>query len=192
MCTLRLKCSCVCMFTCFVDLVLTCVLALMTTFFQIYLLWWSYAFMFVCFDVDMLWWLHTSTFTCFNYLMLLCLYGSTRTCPFSHMPWCPYARTLWWLDAPTLTCIVDHLHFNSHATMIECFHVYMLWWSLTHLPMCLRAYMHGHFDDYLLLFWNALMIAFSHALIFTCLISTHMCAHLDDEMSIGSKAKVIM
>jgi len=32
----------------------------------------------------------------------------------------------------------------------------------------------------------------SHALIFTCLILKHKCTHLDDEMFIGSKAKVIM
>ena len=48
------------------------------------------------------------------------------------------------------------------------------------------------FNDYLLLCWNPLMITCSHALIFTYLISTHICTHLDDEMSIGLKAKVIV
>ena len=47
----------------------------------------------------------------------------------------------------------------------------------------------GRFDDYLLLFSNDLMIA---CIDFTCLISTRMCTHFDDEMSIGSKAKVVM
>ena len=28
-----------------------------------------------------------------------------------------------------LICFVDHMHLSSHAMMIECFHVYVLWWS---------------------------------------------------------------
>ena len=97
---------------------------------------------------------------------------------------CSYACMLSWSHACMFTCFVDNLLTFVFALMITCSHVYLLWWSHAHLPVCLHAHMLGCFDDYLILFWNAL--------IFTCLISTHMCTHLDDEMSIGSKAKLIV
>ena len=91
-----------------------------------------------------------------------------------------------------LTWFVDHMHLISHAMMIECFHVYILWWSHAQLPVCLWAHMLGRFDDYLLLFWNASMIACLHASIFTCLISTHMCTHLDDVYWLEGKSDHIV
>ena len=115
--------------------------------------------------------------TCFDYHILLSLHTLTITCPLGCMPWCSYARTLLWLYALMFTSFVDHLLLCSLAMMIECFPVYMLWWSHACYLVCLQAHMLGHFDDYLLLYWNDLIIACSHALIFTCLISTQ-CAHI--------------
>ena len=79
-----------------------------------------------------------------------------------------------------LTCFNDH--------MLPCLHALMITRPLAFIPSRLTL---GHFPDYLLLCSNAMMIACSHALIFTCLISTHMCTQFDDEMSIGLKAKCI-
>ena len=137
----------------------------MLTCFDDHILLSSHALMIVCSYVYMLWWEHS---TCLYALMLICL------------------------DTFMIRCSYVKLLCCSHATMIECFHVYILWWSHGYLPICLWAHMLGCFDNYLLLFWNDLMTACSHALIFTCLISTHISTHLDDEMSIGSKAKVIV
>ena len=192
MCIWLLKCSCAFMFTSFVNQMLTCVLALKIICLQVYLLWWSHASMFTHFNVHLLWCSHTSMSTCFDYHILLSLYTLTITCPLGYMPWCSYARTLLWLYALMFTSFVDHLLLCSLSMMIKCFPVYMLWWSHAHFLVCLQAHMLGHFDDYLLLYWNELIIACSYALIFTCLISTHMCTHFNDEMSIGSKAKVIV
>ena len=113
--------------------------------------------MITCFCVHMFWYSHTSLITCFDYRILLCLHALTRTCPVAYMPRCSYAQILLWLDVPMLTCFVDHMYLSSHAMMIECFHVYMLWWSHGHLTVCLRFHLPGHFNDYLLLFWNASM-----------------------------------
>ena len=99
---------------------------------------------------------------------------------------------LWWSLTSIFICFDVHMLLNSHVSMIFCSHVYLLWGSHTYLLVCLYAHMVGPFDDYLLLCWNALMIVCSHTLIFPCLISTHMCAHLDDEMSIGFRVKVIV
>ena len=80
------------------------------------------------------------------------------------------------------TCFDDRMLLCLHALMITC-------------PLnCMPSYSFtlGRFDDYLPLCSNTLMIASSHALIFTCLISTNMCTYFDDEMFISSKAKVKM
>ena len=71
------------------------------------------------------------------------------------------------------------------ALMIVCCHVYILWGSHAHLLVCLNTHMFRHFYDYMIVCSNCLIIAYSHALIFTCLISTHMCTNLDDDMSIA-------
>ena len=134
---------------------------------------------------------HTSMFTCFdNHMphvyMLWREHFHLLTCLNAHMAEHFFDCMLLWSYALMFTCFVDHMLLCSHASMIVYSHVYMLWWLHVHLPVCLRAHMLGLIDDYLPLCWNALMILCSHALIFICLISTH----LDDEMSIGSKAKV--
>ena len=84
----------------------------------------------------------------------------------------------------------------SHASMLTCFndrmllclHALMITRPLIFIPSSLTL---GRFADYLLLCSNAMMIACLHTLIFTCLISTHMCTQFDDEMPIGLKAKCI-
>ena len=114
MCTLVLKCSFeymlswshACMFTCFVDNLLTFVFALMIKCSHVYLLWWSHALMFTCFDDR----------------VLLRLHALMITCPLTYMPLFSYARMLWWLlaymfkcfDNCMLTCIDIH-KFNIHT-----------------------------------------------------------------------------
>ena len=144
---------------------LTCLLALMITCFYVHVLWWSYTYI--------------------NYRMLPCLHALIRTCPFACMPWCSCAQTILWLHAPMFTWFVNHMLLCSHASMIECFSVYILWWSHAHFPVPLQAYVLGCFDDYLLLCWNS----FVHMLTF---IDIYMCTLVDNEMSIGLKAKVIV
>ena len=95
------------------------------------------------------------------------------------------------------TCFDDHMLLCSHALMFTCFDDRMLSCLHTliitcHLPGCHYSHMLGHFNDYLLICSNVLMIVCSHVLIFICLISTHICTLLDDEMSIDLKAKVIV
>ena len=117
--------------------------------------------------------------------MLICFSALMITCLFVHLLcWLPTHICYYFDYYNILTCLL--------ALMIIWSYVYLLWWSHAYVLVCLHAYMLGLLDDDQLLCWNPLMIACSHALIFTCLISTHMYTHLDDEMSIGLKAKVIV
>ena len=165
-----------------------------------YLLWWSYAHMSTCVDYHMLLSSHVLILTCFddhthtyfNYLTLSCLHALTRPCLLACMPWwlictnnfiiaCSYVHMIYWSHAFMFTCLDDRMLPCQHTLMITSLlpctpsisYAWILWWLPT--PV-------------LKLFF----FARSHTLIFTCLIIKHMCTHLDDEMSIGSKAKVIL
>ena len=150
MCTWMLKCLCACIFN-----------ALLITCSHMYLLWKSLAHMSTFLDDHMLLCSHVLIFTHFSNHMLWLSYTPMSTCFDKNMSSCLYASMLicldTFMDVPMLTCFVDHMYLNSHAMMIECFHVYMLWWSHGHLTVCLRFHLPGHFNDYLLLFWNASM-----------------------------------
>ena len=86
---------------------------------------------------------------------------------------------LWWSHAPMFRYSDVQILRWSHVLMIICSHAYMLWQSHAYLLVWLHAYMLGCFNDYMLLRLNALIIICSQALIFTFLISTHMCTHLN-------------
>ena len=139
MCTLVLKCSFeymlswshACMFTCFVDNLLTFVFALMIKCSHVYLLWWSHAL--TCFDVHMLLCSHTLIFTHFDDRVLPCLHTLMITCPLTCMPLFSYAWMLWWLLAYMFKCFDDcmltctDIHkFDIHT------HVHT-WWSCNRL-----------------------------------------------------------
>ena len=83
-CTLRFKCSYACMFTYFINFVLTCVLVLMIICSHVYLQRWSHAFTFTAFEityiyVHILCWSYTSMFTRFDKRMLLCQLALNKT-----------------------------------------------------------------------------------------------------------------
>ena len=91
MCTLRFKCSWGCMFTRFVDLVLTCVLALRIICSHVYWLVRSHVFhshlmKFTYFYVHILCWSYTSTFPCFDNHMHLCQHALKGISSLSYMP----------------------------------------------------------------------------------------------------------
>ena len=79
------------------------------------------------------------------------------------------------------TCFDDRMLPSPYALLITC-----------DLPVCHISHLIGRFDDYLIKYSNALMIASSLASMFTCLISTHECTHDDREMSIVLEAQVIV
>ena len=133
MCTWMCKFSCAYMFTCFIDHVFAFVLTLTIICSHVYLFWWSHTSMCTCFDVHMLLCAHALMVSHFYihmlwWYMLSCLHALTRTCPLSNTPWCSYAQTFFWLHAPMFTFFVDHVLLCLHASMVECFHVHMLWW----------------------------------------------------------------
>ena len=145
-----------------------------------YSLWWSYAYISTCVDDHMLLYSHVLMFTYFYIHMLwwththslIILYSHVymlwwKSCPLAYMPWCSCARTILWLHASMFTWFVYHMLLCSYNSMIECFHVYILWWSQAYFPVPLRSHMLGYFNDYLLLCWNY----FVHML--TC-IDIHM------------------
>ena len=134
-------------------------------------------------------------FTCFDARMVPCLHALTITYLYAYMPHahifgfgrfgdhmltCPYAHIF--LHACLLTClhasmiVCSHTHMPryphvwmltcSHALMITCSHAHMLWCSLTPMLTC--------FDDPMLICFDDRMPPWSHALIFTRLISIHM------------------
>ena len=86
------------------------------------------------------------------------LHALTRTFPLAYTPYCSCDWSFFWLHALMFTYFVDHMHLRSHASVIVCSHVYMLWWSHVHLPVCLQAHMLDLIHDYLPLRWNALYI----------------------------------
>ena len=107
--------------------------------------WWSHGHMFVCFDAYMF--LQAWLLTYLNALIIICSYAHMFDYSHTHM--------FWWSYALMLTCHDNHMILCWNALMITCSHTHMLWWSYT--PM---------------LTWFDLSC--SLALIFTCLISTHM------------------
>ena len=76
------------------------------------------------------------------------------------------------------TCFDDHMLLYSHALMFI--------WFYVHRFQCLYAPMSTYF--YVQMLFDYVLTCID----ITCLISTHMCTHLGDEMSIGLKAKVIV
>ena len=122
-----------CMFTCLIDHVITYVLALIIIFSHVYLLSWSYVSMFTYFDVHMLLYspaliiTHTSMFTCFdNHMPHVYMFWREHF----HLHICLNAHVtedFFWLHALMFTYFVDHMFLCSHASMIVCSHVYILW-----------------------------------------------------------------
>ena len=80
-------------------------------------------FLIACSYVHMLYWSRASLFTCLDDSMLPCRHTLMVTCPLSCMPSSSYAWTHWWLPTPMLKCFVC-----SHALLIMCSHMYLLWW----------------------------------------------------------------
>ena len=127
---------------------------------------------------------------------------------------CLYACMLSWSHACLFIGFIDNLLTFDFALMIKCSHntffkdhMLLCLTSLmfTHfddrmlpslcalmitcdLPVCHLSHLIGRFDDYLIKYSNALMIASSLVSMFTCLISTHECTHDDREMSIVLEA----
>ena len=102
---------------------------------HVYILWWEHFhllrclnahmpehFLIACSYVHMHCWSHASMFTCLDDSMLPCLHTLRITCPLACMPSNSYAWTHWWLPTPMLKCFVC-----SHALLIMCSHMYLLW-----------------------------------------------------------------
>ena len=159
MCTLRFKCSCACIFTCFVDLVLISVPILTIICSHVYQLRWSNAIMFTSnFFVHMLWWSYISMFTFFDNYILLCLHALKRTCPHTIMLICS--------DTSMIGCSYVCIPLCwSHVSMVICSHVYMLkqlhahlllkfhgsylwtiWWLYAPTLKCFDNHMHTGID----------------------------------------------
>ena len=121
--------------------------------------------MFGCFDDHMLTCTYALILICFYLLGLSYVYMEARILPCSlldaHFFDCSHAWVVICLNAHMLTCFANHILPSSHALLIKCY--------------CVAC-----FDDN--------MLPCTLTLIFTCLISTHMCTHLVDDMSLCLEA----
>ena len=90
--------------------------------------------------------------TCFDKNMSSCLYASMLICTDTFMIGCSYVNMLRWSHVFKFTCHDDRV--------LPCLHALMITWPLDCMPSSSFA---RHFDDYLLLFWNASMFdAYMH------------------------------
>ena len=156
MCTSRCKCSCICMFTSFVDLVFTCVPVLTIICSHFYLLRWSNAFMFTSFEIHRLLCTHALMIIHFYVHNLLLLYAPMSKFFEENLSTCLYALMLICLDTSIIWCsYINILLWWSHVSMLIFSHAHML---LKFQPRTFRW-----FDVYMLRHWNALIIAFTQA-----------------------------
>ena len=151
--------------------------------FYVHIFWYSHASMFIFFDfyVHMLWWSYTHMSTCFDENKSICIYALILICSNAFMIGCSYVNKLHWSHAFKFTCHDDKVILCVHALMITC--------PLAVMPLSSYAWTLWLLPNPILKCFDDRM---SHALIFTWLISAHRFTHLDDEMSISSKAKVIV
>ena len=134
-----------CMLLCSHTLLITCFYVHMCTCFDDHILLCLHALMFTCFYVHMFRWLFAPLSTCFDDCMLPCLQALMRTSPPACTPWCSYTWTLLWLHAPMFTCFVDHMLLCSHASMLVCSLVYIIFfitYPLAYMPSSSYAWIH--------------------------------------------------
>ena len=141
---------------------------------------------------------------CFDDHMLPCLHVLTITWPHSFVPSCSYLWTLWCSHAHMHVC--SYAHMLLLAWLVTCTrklifshaHSWMLTFLIAHMLECSHT---TCFDDDMLPSSRALlikcyyatcfdnnMLPCTHTLIFMCLISTNMCTHLVDYLSLYLEA----